>query len=650
MVLRHVASISSGRVAVALPLANHSGSISYVHIKWLTEASTTLNVRLPLHFLVLLEKSTDVHYVCSTWGKYAPKDQITAFTASSEGHTSLQSCAFVTPLRAARMSALKMLEYVCNKPRLLQSTKWFFLFNASQSYPVVKNLERLISTLDSATLPYVGLPVTYSTGHRICPGDKGVLLASKTVASICPALDWCSDTFAGITEDSFIALGLCLYESLQISCKSSTGQYMPGSELLKSPPMSPLPDNTLVIYQPGIIDETSFLIFHRKTLWLSLEGMNTIEEHSIAELTILKEKMPQLEYMIRLEASASSRPHISSDNEVVGWDLIDFDSVYSIHSSEPVKSLHGTALTETNQIKQKVKQFMHHLSLSESVRNIRIETVHRHLDMKGGLDYIVSVEMTVSDKDSLTEQRRKRYQVHVVRPLQLPQFTGTASSDDSRSKAPVHALLFLDGKDAEGELTLFLTRNAQLLEACESMLITVASPESTQTATLQNVTSRFLHHTTVSFMDAISLQATECLAAFVQELNLECVILVTTWQMTLPLSLIRHCQALSASGHQLYMPIAFSEFNNNETASEPEGFWTPDQHEVFCGWVQDMKNIFTSVDAIPQHFTMKDFFHELLISGLHIMRLAEGGLRRAASNDDMAKRRQQGQLISKILK
>ena len=650
---RHAMS-TSGKVAVALPLVHKSGSINNVHAKWLTEASTTLSVRVPLHYLVLLQNSKDLQSVCSTWGRYTPKEQITAFTVGSEGHGPFRSCGLVTPVLEARMSALKMLQHVCDKPRLLESTSWFFLINASHSYPVVRNLERFVSTLSSSTLSYIGQPVAYSTGHRICAGDKGVLLTSKAVKSICSALDWCTDAFASGTDNSFIALGLCLYGSLQLNCQPSTGQYVVGSQLLKSPPMSPLPDSTLVIYQPKQIDETSYLMFHQKALWLDLESMNTIEEHSIADLTILKEKMPQLEYMIRLGAS---HPRSLSDNEVVGWDLIDFDSVYSEHLSEPIKFLHGAALAEMNQIKRKVKQFMQHLSFGESVHNIRVDTVHRHLDVKTGLEYIVAVEVAASAKDSmdsLAEPRRRKYQVHVSRPLQLAQFTGTVSSDDAHSNAPVHVLLFLEGKDAEGKLTFFLTKNTQLLTAREDMLITIAAPdlESTQQGSLRNVSSSLLQHTRVSFLSGNSLSVAEHLAAFVQELSLDCILLVTSWKMTLPLPLIHHCQGLSVVGHQLYMPIALSKLNNSwaKSVSESPGFWAPDQHEVFCGWVQDIKKIFNSVDTIPQHFTMIDFFHELLLKGFHIVRMAEGGLHSVASDDTMAGRRQRSHLISKILK
>ena len=652
--VRHVTS-TSDKVVIQLPLTNQAGpiTISDVHTKWLTEASTTLSVRIPLRYLVWLPNIKDAQSVCSTWGRYVAKDQITAFTANSEEHDQMRICVAVTLVAEAKISALQMLKHVCEKPKLLQSTNWFFLFNASQSYPVVKNLERLASTLDSATLSYIGQPVAYSTGHRICMGNKGVLLTSKAVTSICPALDWCSSTFAGSTANSFIALGLCLYESLQLSCTSSTGQYLLGSELLKSPPMSPLPDNTLIIYQPRLIDEASFLLFHQKALWLHLESMNTIEELTIAELAILKEKMPQLEYMIRLGASASSHLHSLSNNQVVEWDLIDFDSVYSGRLSEPVKPLHGMALVEINQIKDKVKLFMHHLSVSESVHNTRVDTVHRHLDVKGGVEYIVTVEVTPNaqdSKDSLTEARRK-YQVRVVRPLQLAQLTGAMSSDDANSNATVYMLLFLDGNDAESELTSFLTKNAQLLEACENTQVMVATPKPEQIVSLQNVSSRLLLHNKVSFLKRNSLPMVECLAAFVQELNLECIILVTTWQMTLPPSLVRHCQALSVVSHQLYMPIAFSKFNNspNENASEWEGYWTPDQYKVFCGWVQDMRNIFTSADSIPQHFTMKDFFHELLFQGVHIVRMAEEGLYSIASDDVTAVNWQQSHLISEIM-
>lgn len=650
--VRHVTS-TSGKVVIQLPLTNQAGpiAISDVHTKWLTEASTTLSVRMPLRYLVWLPNIKDAQSVCSTWGRYVAKDQITAFTASSEEHNQMKSCAVSTSVAEARISALQMLKHVCKKPTLLQSTNWFFLFNANQSYPVVKNLERLVSTLDSATLSYIGQPVAYSTGHRICMGNKGVLLTSKAVSSICPALDWCSNTFAGSTADSFIALGLCLYESLQLSCTSNTGKYVLGSELLKSPPMSPLPDNTLMIYQPRLIDEESFLLFHQKALWLYLESMNTIEEFTIAELTILKEKMPQLKYMIHLQDSATSHLHSSSNSKVVEWDLIDFDSVYSARLSKPVKPLHGTALVEVNQIKEKVKLLMHHLSVSESVHNTRVDTVHRHLDVKGGLEYTVTVEVTSSgqnSEDSLTEGRRK-YQVHVVRPLQLAQFTGAMSSDDTNSN--VYILLFLDGNEAESELTLFLTKNAQLLEACENTQVMVATPKPEQLVSLQNVSSRLLQPNRVSFLKGNSLPMVNCLAAFVQELNVESIILVTSWQMTLPPSLVRHCQTLSVVDHQLYMPIAFSKSNNspNKTASEWEGFWTPDQYEVFCGWVQDMRNIFTSADSIPQHFTMKDFFNELLFKGFHIVRMAEEGLYSITSDDVTAVNWKKSHLISKLL-
>ena len=655
LLTRQVSSYS-GQVVVALPPSHKFGSINQVHAKWLTEVSTTLSVQMPLHYLVALQSTKEMQSVCNTWGKYIPKEQITVFTASSEGPSHLQSCANSVFMADARMTALTMVQHVCNKPTLLESTKWFFLVNASLNYPVVRNLERFVFTLDPSTLSYIGQPVAYSTGHRICVGDKGMLLSSRAVNSICSALVMCTDVFSGGTGESFIALGLCLHDSAHISCQPSGRHYIAGSEVIKSPPMTTLPDDTLAIHHPEPIDDASYLVFHLKALWLELDNLNTIEEYSIADLTILKEKMPQLEYMIRLSSSASTRPHSLPDNEVVGWDLIDFDSVYSEYLSEPVKPLHGTALVDIDQIKRKVNDFMQHITLSDRhVQNMRVDTVHRHLDVKTGVEYVVTVDVTVSSKDStdtLTEPRKRRYQVHVERPLQLSQYTGTLASDDAHSKAPVHLLLFLDGKDAEGELTSFLTKNAQLLKTHESVPITVASPTPTQKVSLQNISARFLQHKQVLFLEVHSLPVVERLAAFVRKMNLSSILLATSWKMTLPLHLVHRCQSLSVEGHQIYMPIPFTILNNSQAKNDPEsaGFWSPDQHEVFCGWLQDMKGIFMSVAKIPHHFTMTDFFHELLYKGIHIVRMTDGGLHSVANgNTVIARQQRKSHLISKLL-
>jgi hypothetical protein len=330
-----------------------------------------------------------------------------------------------------------------------------------------------------------------------------------------------------------------------------------------------------------------------------------------------------------------------SVDDIVPFDLIQFEQVYSDNLNQPSARFNSMLSQEVSQIARKVSEILQLSSHSlNAPPTFRIRSLSRRLLHSQGIEYLVQVEVAQGTSPSHLGFR-KLYTVEIIRPLQPSLAVHVFPNFPQGFQRPLTILLNVSSSVmvAEKEVGNFCQRNMLTLEKQRllvDVLIVVSavkdSEEVTTTEKLSQMCSGRLRVVQEAHWPPSS--DVQRIVQLAWKANPSHVLLFADWRVTLSTDFLAKCRVFSIPRKQIYVPIPFVYWNNFTEISSENGFWYHKFHNTFCASADDFRWIFNP-ELVSASLTENNFFTKWLVHGIHIVQVVDEGLLELYDDDIM---------------